>query len=77
VWSFAGSILFAILTLALIPLVAESIRDDAKSIYEIDAKFRVLWQWGPEVGSRLKYFCWPQHVLFLVGVIVYALGTYK
>ena len=67
----------AIWTLALIPLVAEAIRDDERSIYEIDARFKILWLWGFEVSSWLKYFCWPRHLLFLVGVVVYALGTYK
>jgi len=67
IWSFALSILFAILTLALIPHVAE-LSDGTKSIYDVS------WNgWGPDI--ELVYVCLPQHVFFLIGVMLYALGV--
>jgi hypothetical protein len=68
IWSFALSVFFAILTLALVPHVAELMNDDTKSIYD------VFWSgWGPNI--ELFCVCFPQHVLFLVGVMFYAYGT--
>jgi hypothetical protein len=68
---FAVSIVFAILTLALIPHVAEDldiVSGKYPSIYE------VYWEhWLVKV--RLTHLCLPQHVLFLVGIILYAVGT--
>jgi hypothetical protein len=64
---FAGSIIFAILTLALIPHVAEDLRDDHKTIYE------VYWR-GWLVELRLTRLCFPQHLLFLLGIVLYATG---
>jgi len=69
IWSFALSILFAILTLALIPPVAELI-DGTQSIY------KVKWHgWG--LDNRLTYYCFPQHLLFLIGVMLYAYSVTK
>jgi len=69
---FALSVVFAILTLALIPHVAEQIEDDTwekhKSIYE------VCWP-GWWVGMRLTCLYLPQHVLFLLGILMYGAGT--
>ena len=69
---FALAVVFAILTLALIPHIAEKIEDDPepkrKSIYD------VCWPgWG--VRLRLTHLCLPQHVLFLLGIVMYAAGT--
>jgi hypothetical protein len=75
IWCFCLSVVFAIFTLALIPLVAESITPTTCSIYAVTARFKLLWMWGPEVGLQLKAVCWPQHILFLLGIIIYA-GAY-
>lgn len=71
---FCLSIVFAILTLALIPLVGERLVAGS-SIYDIKARFTVFWLWGPEGGAKLKWVCWPQHVLFLAGIIVFSVGS--
>ena len=69
--TFAASIVFAILVLALIPHIAEEIdapRGRCPSIYQ------VYWEhWLVKV--RLTNLCLPQHVLFLAGIIFYAVGT--
>lgn len=69
---FALSTVFAILTLALIPHIAELIEDDTgkkpKSIYDVS------WTgWG--VRLRLTHLCLPQHALFLLGIVMYAAAT--
>jgi len=69
---FAVSIVFAILVLALIPHVAELLDappgEKCKSIYD------VYWEhWLVKV--RLTNLCLPQHILFLVGIILYSVGT--
>jgi len=74
-----GSIVFAIFTLALIPIVAEQIASPpaASSFYAVKANFRWLWLWGPEMELPLKAVCWWQHVLFLAGVIAFTAGAYS
>jgi hypothetical protein len=66
IWSLAMSILFSVLTLALVPHIAELI-DGTESIYAI--KWYGWW-----LGLELFYFCLPAHVLFLAGVWFYAKG---
>src|SRR6267378_437855 len=68
----ALSVVAGIFTLAMIPLVTERLRDDSKSIYEVEGTFTIWWMRGPLQSARLKHFCWPQHVLFLVGIALYA-----
>ena|SRR5438132_1377604 len=66
--SFALSIVFAILTLALVPHVGEDITSEDLSIYQ------VYWSgWG--VRLRLTRLCLPQHLFFLSGILLYAAGT--
>jgi hypothetical protein len=68
----ALSIIFAILTLALIPVVAEQV-NGAGSFYDVNGKFR--WFWGVpdnEQWVTLKVVCWPQHIFFILGVASYA-----
>lgn len=71
----AISILFAILTLSLIPIISERIIDqDKRSFYIIPAEFQTV------LGRKtkritIKWFCFPQHLFFLVGVITYAIGA--
>jgi hypothetical protein len=66
---FALSVVFAILTLALIPHIGENLENGPRSIYETswDGWFRGKYQ--------LMDFCFVQHLLFLLGIIVYAAGT--
>jgi hypothetical protein len=71
---FALSVVFAILTLALIPLVAEAITDESTSIYDVRGSFKLFWLWGREYKAPLKAACWPQHILFIFGVMAYALA---
>jgi hypothetical protein len=71
VLTFAVSIVFAILTLALIPHVAEDIEIDNGKYPSI---YKVPWKhWAVKV--RLTNLCLPQHVLFLIGIVLYAVGT--
>lgn len=70
VFCFGSSVVCAILTLALIPIVAEGITKVTTSFYDVPARFTLLWLWGPEWEFKLKYVCWPQHVLFLAGIII-------
>jgi len=73
--SFAISIVFAILTLAVIPIIAEQLADDGKSFYDVPARFRWFARDGKEQEVHVKSLCWPQHAAFLVGVLLYAFGT--
>lgn len=75
IWCLTMSIVFGIFTLALIPLVAEAISDNTKSIYSVRAKFLLLWMWPPETSLALKWVCWPQHLFFIAGIVLYAAGV--
>jgi hypothetical protein len=70
IWCFALSIVFAMLTLALIPLIEEQRLAD-QSIYGVRAK---CWVCGSN-GRTLRSMCLPQHILFIFGVLLYAVGT--
>ena len=79
---FCFSIIFAILTLALIPIVGESIDPNTKSFYGVPATFDLLpswwpfqWEWGRNNTAWLKWACWPQHVLFLLGILTFSFGS--
>jgi len=72
IWAFALSIVFGIFTLGLTPVVAEEMREEIGSIYYAKGHFSFFWLWGKEIGMRLKTVCWPQHLLFLAGIILYA-----
>jgi hypothetical protein len=67
----ALSVVYGIFTLALIPLVAEQ-RRATPSFYDVEATFKLF---GCTLRRRLKQFCLPQHVLFLLGILAYAAGT--
>ena len=45
------------------------------SIYDVDAPFKTFWLWGKTRHSRLKVPCWPQHVFFLAGIILFCVGS--
>jgi hypothetical protein len=69
---FALSTVFAILTLALIPHVAELIKENKAG--DFPSIYGVYWE-GWWVRLRLTYLCLPQHVLFLLGILLYAAGA--
>lgn len=71
--SFALSIISGIFTLALIPLIAEQ-RGATKSFYEVEAKFNLFSRpfRGP---TRIKTYCFPQHVFFIIGIVSFAIGA--
>jgi hypothetical protein len=83
--ALAFSVVCAMFTLALVPLVAEKITTTMAekmtttppSIYEVTPSFRLLWHWGPEISMGLKTVCWPQHISFIVAIIVYAIAAAK
>ncbi len=68
-----ASVMFAIFTLALIPLVAEQLKPN-QSIYDVEAGCQPLPRFRL-ITLKLKSVCWPQHVLFIAGIIAYAGGT--
>lgn len=72
VWSFGISLLFGILTLALVPLVAQQLRSSDPSVYKVRACFTVL---RSKKGAYLTQACRPQHILFMVGVVLYCLAV--
>src|SRR5436190_14452473 len=55
VWCFAISAVLGILTLAVIPIVAEEVGEHTKSIYDVQAPYRLFWMWGDELHIRLKW----------------------
>ena len=68
----ALSVIAGIFTLALIPLITERLRDDPRSIYEVEATFTIWLLWGRQHSWRLKHVCWWQHVFFLVAISLFA-----
>ena len=77
VWCLGLSILFAILTLAVIPHVAEAIRAESTSIYEVYPNVSPIPFFGFQISVCLWYFCWLQHLLFLAGVLIYTFAASK
>ena len=71
---FAAPIAFGIFTLALIPLVTQKVKN-GQSVFEVQPEFDLLWLKVQVTSIRLKHVCWWQHVLFLVGIVVYAAGV--
>lgn len=67
------SIIFGVLTLALIPLVQEQRRVNASN-YDVRVTYR-MWSNTDDRRCTLKSLCFPQHVLFVLGIIAFALGT--
>lgn len=71
--SLSLSVAFGILTLTLIPLVQEQRRLGHQSNYDVLVAYQLTEGWHGQ--CRLKSLCFPQHVLFLLGVGVFTLGT--
>src|SRR5437868_412588 len=67
--SLAVSVVFAMLTLALIPLIAHDLTDDNRSIYFTPGRFRLEPVLKGEHSLRLKWVCFPQHVFFLLAIV--------
>jgi hypothetical protein len=67
--SLGISIVFGILTLALIPMVQEQGKA-GQSIYEVRPNFWFFKKGGPP----LMAVCFPQHVSFIYGVFAFILG---
>ncbi|MEO8629529.1 MAG: hypothetical protein ABI612_15725, partial [Betaproteobacteria bacterium] len=62
------------LTLALIPLIAEAINLETKSFYDVVAHYKFFPE-GRLYNLKLKQVCWAQHVFFIDGVVLYAIGS--
>jgi hypothetical protein len=71
---FSLSAVFAIFTLALIPLIAEQ-HQVGSSIYHVATTSALLDQLC--IGTLyLRNVCFPQHAFFLIGIALYAAGTW-
>jgi len=75
------SAVFGILTQALVPLVQEQRRDEVSN-YQVPATF---WFWPklrdwfpmlPAEGMRLTWLCFPQHVLLIIGILLYVYAAW-
>lgn len=68
VWCLGVSLIFGILTLALVPLVAQQVDRSHSSIYKVPVSFRLLLV---PCTAYLTQACRPQHLLFIAGVGLY------
>lgn len=68
------SAVFGLFTMGLLPLVAETLTGTTESIYDVKGQFRTFVLGGREHSLPLKAVCWPQQVLFIAGVLLYAVG---
>ena len=68
------SAVFGLFTMGLLPLVAETLTGTTESIYDVKGQFRTFVLGGRNHSLPLKAVCWPQQVLFLTGVMLYAVG---
>jgi hypothetical protein len=68
------STVFGLFTMGLLPLVAETLTGTTESIYDVKGQFRTFVLGGREHSLPLKAVCWPQQVLFLTGILLYAVG---
>ena len=69
------SVVFGLFTMGLIPLVAETLTGTTPSIYDVRGEFRTFVLGGRHHSLPLKAVCWPQQVLFIAGVMLYAVGN--
>ena len=74
VGSLAASVVFAIFTLAFIPHIAEQI-DSETSFYETTPTIHPVPLFPKIESMKVKWVCWPQHALFILGIGVYAWGS--
>ncbi|MEV5719353.1 hypothetical protein AB0L41_36170 [Amycolatopsis mediterranei] len=75
-WLLGVSIIFGVLTLALVPLIAQAMRDkdstSKPSVYSIQVSFKIFRISG---HVYLTQACRPQHVAFMLGIICYCFGV--
>jgi hypothetical protein len=69
------SVLFGILTLAMIPHVATGISPQTQSFYKVRVWIKLFWLVGPVLPWRLMFVCAPQHALFIVGILVFTVAS--
>jgi len=65
----AGTVVFGIATLTLIPLVQEA-RRPGQSNFEVEARLVLFGR----RGVRLKSALLPQYLLLLAGLVLYVMG---
>jgi hypothetical protein len=82
-WAFCLSVVFGIFTLALVPLVREEITRHAKnangewSIFDLKAEFRLIYLFNKlKLKITIKSVCWIQHVLFILGIVLYTYAKF-
>ena len=68
------STVFGLFTMGLLPLVADTLTGTTESIYDVKGQFRTFVLGGRSHSLPLKAVCWPQQVLFITGVLLYAIG---
>lgn len=69
------SVVFGLFTMGLLPLVAETLTGTTESIYDVRGEFRTFVVGGAHHSLPLKAVCWPQQVLFITGIMLYAIGS--
>ncbi len=69
------STVFGLFTMGLLPSVAETLTGTTESIYDVRGQFRTFVIGGRSHSLPLKAVCWPQQVLFIAGIILYAIGN--
>jgi hypothetical protein len=69
------SVIFGLFTMGLLPLVAETLTGTTESIYDVRGEFRTFVLGGRSHSLPLKAVCWPQQVLFIAGIMLYAIGN--
>ena len=69
------SVVFGIFTMGLLPSVAETLTGTTDSIYDVRGQFRTFVVVGRSHSLPLKAVCWPQQVLFISGILLYAVGN--
>jgi hypothetical protein len=69
------SVVFGLFTMGLLPLVAETLTGTTQSIYDVRGEFRAFVVGGAHHSLPLKAVCWPQQVLFITGIMLYAVGN--
>jgi len=73
--AFGLSAIFAVLTLAAIPLIAEQVSISTTSIYDVTARYRWRYMSGAATCPiKIKAVCFPQHLFFILGVIAYVVS---
>jgi hypothetical protein len=75
--SLCASVVFGIFTLALVPSVAEKLAEHPGPIYQTEGLLYLFGPFATPMSVKLVFLCWPQHALFLVGVVIYVIGVLR